>query len=181
MSKEMLIVLMCTFFTSNSFAKTEFPVDFLLQADVTPSAAGFKIKSVVMSPNNFTVIYDESHERFHDINSTLTVNTDIPSSRLESFYYDINLVENNASCLLHNGKTIYYEPPVLAITNNMGDLVEVNSRNPLLWQEFDDVVSGTQASVKKINLSFSKIPVTDFINNYKYCEGKMTLMVGLSI
>ncbi|PSU52908.1 hypothetical protein CTM75_20600 [Photobacterium phosphoreum] len=63
----------------------------------------------------------------------------------------------------------------------MGDHVEVNSRNPLLWQEFDDVVSGTQASVKKINLSFSKIPVTDFINNYKYCEGKMTLMVGLSI
>ena len=156
MSKEMLIVLMCTFFTSNCFSKTEFPVDFLLQADVTPSAAGFKIKSVVMSPNNFTVIYDESHERFHDINSTLTVNTDIPSSRLESFYYDINLVENNASCLLHNGKTIYYEPPVLAMTNNVGDLVEVNSRNPLLWQEFDDVVSGTQASVKKLIFPFQK-------------------------
>ncbi|MCD9510947.1 hypothetical protein [Photobacterium phosphoreum] len=181
MSKKILIVLICNFFVSNCFAKTEFTLDFLLQADVTPSAAGFKVKSVAISPNNFTVIYDESQERFHDINSTLTVNTDIPSDRAESFYYDINLVENNASCLLHNGKTIYYEPPVLAITNNMGDLVEVNSRNPLLWQEFDDVVSGTQASVKKINLSFSKIPVTDFINNYKYCEGKMTLMVGLSI
>jgi hypothetical protein len=63
----------------------------------------------------------------------------------------------------------------------MGDLVEVNSINPLLWQEFDDVVSETQASIKNINLSFSKIPVTDFINNYKNCEGKMTLMVGLSI
>ncbi len=153
----------------------------MMQADVTPIAAGFKIESVVASPNNITVHYDESEERFNDAHSTLIVDTNIPAERSENFYYDLSLTKNEASCVLYSGETVPYDAPTLKITDNEGVFVGISTESPMLWQKFDSVVSETKASIKDINMSFSKIPFSEFNYNYKNCIGEVTLMVGLSI
>ncbi|PSU69454.1 hypothetical protein CTM67_20305 [Photobacterium phosphoreum] len=174
-------MLIFTFTSSICFAQSEFPVNFMMQADVTPINSGFKIESVVTSPNKITVRYDVDNKRFNDAHSTLIVETNIPEKRKESFYYDIYIIKNKASCLLNSGKIIPYDTPTLEITNNDGVFVEINTVSPMRWQNFDDVISNKKASIKDINISFSTIPVTDFINNYKNCAGEVTLIVGLSI
>lgn len=181
LSKKILVALICTYFSSVCFAQSEFPINFMLQADVTPSTAGFKIESVTASPDKFTVHYDTGNETFEEVRSTLIVDTNIPKDRREDFYYDISLIKNEASCLLNSGETIPYDTPILEITNNEGAFVDISTERPIQWQKFDDVISETKASIKEINISFSKIPATEFINNYKNCAGQITLMVGLSI
>ena len=181
MFNKIIITLIYFYSISNCFAGTEFPVNFLLQADITPLAAGFKIESVAVLPNKLTVRYEEGDERFRDINAQLVIDTNIPKDRTGSFYYDINLVDNEASCILNNGNIINYESPTLAITNNVGDFVNITNENPIVWQKFSDTISETKASIRDVNISFSKIPLLDFMNSYKSCNGKMTLMVGLSI
>lgn len=175
------IALICIFFSTICFAQSEIPVTFMMQADVTPITAGFTIKSAVASPDKITVRYDLGDEKFNDAHSTLIVDTNIPAKRSESFYYDLSLIKNEASCLLYSGETVPYDAPTLEITNNEDIFVNISTENPLLWQKFDDVISETKANIKDINISFSPIPSTDFINNYKNCTGEVTLMVGLSI
>lgn len=176
-----LIVFICIFFSTICFSESEFPVNFMMQADVTPISTGFKVESVVASPDNITVHYDLDNEKFNDAHSTLTIDTNIPAERSESFYYDLNLIKNEASCFLNSGAAIPYDAPTLEITNNDGIFVNISTDSPMQWQKFDDVISETKASIKDINMYFSKIPPADFINNYKYCSGEVLLMVGLSI
>lgn len=181
MLSKIILALSCIYFSTICFAQSEFPVNFMMQADVTPIAAGFKIESIVASPDKLTVRYDLGDERFNDAHSTLIIDTNISAERSESFYYDLSLVKNEATCLLNNGETIPYDAPTLEITNNEGDFVNISTESPMLWQKFDDIVSETKASIKDMNIYFSKIPSTAFINNYKNCAGEITLMVGLSI
>lgn len=178
---KVITMLIFTFASSMCFSQSEFPLNFMMEADVNPIDMGFKIESLAISPNKILVRYDEDSERFDEVNVTLKVESNIPEERKENFYYDIYILKNYASCLLNDGKNAPYDAPKLEITNNDGVFVDINTEMPMQWQKFDSVISNMKASIRKINMSFSKIPPSDFINNYKSCGGEVLLMVGLSI
>lgn len=153
-------------------------LNFKISAHVDYQTLDYGIRSVSFSPDEFTLVYDEGIEKFPDVETELSVLSNIKSIRKENFFYKIKIIDKESHCLTYGNEDIIYDSPKIYLYD--GDELEITEResDALLLGDSSGDYKGDKRRVKMI---FNSIPRGDFVGRIKQCSGEMVFLVGLSV
>ncbi|HIF9104617.1 TPA: hypothetical protein ACX6QA_004305 [Photobacterium damselae] len=167
------------FVFANSIKSLIFPI----AAKITSDSLYFNITDMRLEPNNIEIKYDENIKRFPSVILKLAVETNILSSSLDKYSYNLTLESQTSKCMTYNDEVESYDSPdVSIVVNGRREKLSLNPSSSLDFSSnfiFDS--NEYLSDERNIYVDFHEPQPDKLIKNFKYCDGEFSLVSGLSL
>lgn len=171
------ILSLCLFIFSGTCLSAPWSYSFPVSTDIDINKFyNHDVTSLLLKDSAMTAVFDRNSSAFHDLNTTLTVGTNIPISN-NVYQHNIRMIDKKNACFDDKNNQVLTpkQQDDLNALYVSGVLLPLNVETPL--GGFTDAANGFKAQSHTLSIYFSPIDPTVI----RRCEGSVLLSVSLDI
>lgn len=166
-----------------SHAGLDDSVLFRFKAEITKDSLFYSITDVILKPDDIELKYNKKNKKFDDLDLTLDVKTNIIKGSVNNYSYSLSITDEVSSCTRFDDSIEPYKAPEISIDidGSKEILSDIPSSSIAFSGEYSDGSYSYLSDNKVIHVVFFEPQPDKLIKDFKYCDGKFTLLTGLDV